>query len=59
MVPPVLNALANHPKLGKEHFASLRYVTCGAAPTDADLQAKFMTKTGVTDVRQGWGMTGK
>lgn len=59
VVPPVLNALANHPKLCKEHFASLRYVSCGAAPTDADLQAKFMAKSGIKDVRQGWGMTGE
>lgn len=55
-VPPALTKLTKHPGTNRTAFASVLRVGCGAAPLDAETEAKFSDMTGV-EVRQGWGMT--
>lgn len=59
VVPSLLLFLASHPQVTKEHLASVRTVTSGAAPATEALLQKFREKLGRDDVlvRQGYGMT--
>lgn len=55
VVPSLLLFLASHPAVTKEHLASVRMVTSGAAPATEGLVQKFKQKMGRDDciVRQG------
>ncbi|SPO31498.1 related to 4-coumarate--CoA ligase 1 [Ustilago trichophora] len=55
-VPPALTKLTKHPGTTRDAFATVKRVRCGAAPLDAETEAKFSEMTGV-EVKQGWGMT--
>ncbi|SPO31673.1 related to 4-coumarate--CoA ligase 1 [Ustilago trichophora] len=55
-VPPALTKLTKHPGTTRDAFSTVKRVRCGAAPLDADTEAKFSEMTGV-EVKQGWGMT--
>lgn len=55
-VPPMLKAIIDSPNAAPEKFKSLRFMASGAAPLDADLQAKASQKLGVP-VIQGHGQT--
>lgn len=55
-VPPALTRLAKHAATDRSAFATVRRIRCGAAPLDAETEARFSALTGV-EVKQGWGMT--
>lgn len=55
-VPPALTKLTKHAGTNRTAFATVKRVRCGAAPLDAETEAKFSELTGV-EVKQGWGMT--
>lgn len=55
-VPPALTKLTKHAGTNCTAFATVKRVRCGAAPLDAETEAKFTKLTGV-EVKQGWGMT--
>ncbi|GAK67619.1 phenylacetyl- protein [Moesziomyces antarcticus] len=55
-VPPALTKLTKYAGTTRAAFASVKRVRCGAAPLDAETEAKFSRMTGV-EVKQGWGMT--
>lgn len=66
VAPPILLALAKHPMVDRYDLSSLRSITSGAAPLDAELaqavQDRLRTKAGSADgpgvnVVQGYGMT--
>lgn len=55
VVPSLLLFLASHPAVTKEHLASVKSVTSGAAPCTEGLLQKFREKVGRDDIliRQG------
>lgn len=55
-VPPMLKAVSEVPGANAENFASLRWISCGAAPLDAALQTKIAKQLGA-QVIQGHGQT--
>ncbi|CAO1622123.1 unnamed protein product [Sympodiomycopsis kandeliae] len=55
-VPPMLKAISEVPEATPEHFASLRWIGCGAAPLDSKLQMKIAAKL-KKPVIQGHGQT--
>ncbi|CBQ71422.1 related to 4-coumarate--CoA ligase 1 [Sporisorium reilianum SRZ2] len=55
-VPPALTKLAKHAGTDRAAFRTVRRIRCGAAPLDAETEARFSELTGV-EVKQGWGMT--
>ncbi|XP_017768016.1 PREDICTED: probable 4-coumarate--CoA ligase 3 [Nicrophorus vespilloides] len=59
VVPSLMLFLASHPAVTKEHLASIKSVTSGAAPATEGLLQKFREKVGRDDItiRQGYGMT--
>uniref|UniRef100_A0A8D8XRH3 Luciferin 4-monooxygenase n=1 Tax=Cacopsylla melanoneura TaxID=428564 RepID=A0A8D8XRH3_9HEMI len=59
VVPSLLLFLASHPAITAQHLASIREVTCGAAPATKTLIDKFKQKVQREDItiRQGYGMT--
>jgi acyl-CoA synthetase (AMP-forming)/AMP-acid ligase II len=62
VAPPIVLALAKHPAVDQFDLSSLRSVTSGAAPLDADLAqaAQDRLRKGSSDgvtVAQGYGMT--
>jgi acyl-CoA synthetase (AMP-forming)/AMP-acid ligase II len=62
VAPPIVLALAKHPMVDQFDLSSLRSITSGAAPLDADLAqaAQDRLRQGSTDgvtVAQGYGMT--
>jgi acyl-CoA synthetase (AMP-forming)/AMP-acid ligase II len=62
VAPPILLALAKHPMVDQFDLSSLRSITSGAAPLDADLAqaAQDRLRKGAADgvtVAQGYGMT--
>lgn len=59
VVPSLLLFLASHPAVTVDHLASIREVTCGAAPATKSLIDKFKQKVQREDItiRQGYGMT--
>jgi PAS domain S-box-containing protein len=56
LVPPLVEALANHPSSPKYDFSSLRELFCGAAPLAESAARACAARTGC-QVRQGYGMT--
>jgi acyl-CoA synthetase (AMP-forming)/AMP-acid ligase II len=56
LVPPVVLALAKHPLVGEHDLSSLRFITSGAAPLDAELQGAAQRRVGCR-VQQGYGLT--
>lgn len=55
-VPPALTKLSKHAGTDRSAFATVKRIRCGAAPLDAETEARFSALTGV-EVKQGWGMT--
>ncbi|ORZ31780.1 hypothetical protein BCR44DRAFT_56988 [Catenaria anguillulae PL171] len=56
LVPPIMVGLAKHPIVDKFDLSSLRRVTVGAAPLDAEVQATVAKRLGAI-IRQGYGCT--
>jgi acyl-CoA synthetase (AMP-forming)/AMP-acid ligase II len=56
VAPPIVLALAKHPLVADYDLSSLRFITSGAAPLDADLQAEAERRVGCR-VQQGYGLT--
>jgi acyl-CoA synthetase (AMP-forming)/AMP-acid ligase II len=56
VVPPIVLALAKHPRVAEFDLSSLRSVLSGAAPLDAALSRAAAARIGVPVV-QGYGMT--
>lgn len=55
-VPPILKALSECPKGDKDHLGSLKWVSVGAAPLDAELEQVIEDKLGMP-LMQGYGMS--
>jgi acyl-CoA synthetase (AMP-forming)/AMP-acid ligase II len=56
LAPPVVLALAKHPLVDQHDLSSLRFITSGAAPLDAELQRAAERRVGCR-VQQGYGLT--
>jgi acyl-CoA synthetase (AMP-forming)/AMP-acid ligase II len=56
LAPPLMLALAKHPLVDKYDLSALRFITCGAAPLSAELEAAVAERLGCL-VAQGYGMT--
>jgi acyl-CoA synthetase (AMP-forming)/AMP-acid ligase II len=56
VAPPIVLALAKHPLVEGRDLSSLRFITSGAAPLDADLQGAAQRRVGCR-VQQGYGLT--
>ena len=56
VAPPVVLALAKHPLVEEHDLSSLRFITSGAAPLDAELQRAAEKRVGCR-VQQGYGLT--
>jgi acyl-CoA synthetase (AMP-forming)/AMP-acid ligase II len=56
LAPPVVLALARHPLVDDYDLSSVRFVTSGAAPLDAELQGAAERRIGCR-VQQGYGLT--
>ncbi|AWB82450.1 acyl-CoA synthetase [Corynebacterium yudongzhengii] len=56
VAPPMVVALAKHPSVTPEAFASTEYILSGAAPLDNDLARTVEKKLDIT-MLQGYGMT--
>jgi acyl-CoA synthetase (AMP-forming)/AMP-acid ligase II len=56
VVPPIVLALARHPAVDHYDLSALRWLACGAALLDADLQQACSQRIGCP-VGQGYGMT--
>jgi acyl-CoA synthetase (AMP-forming)/AMP-acid ligase II len=56
IAPPVALALARHPAVAEHDLSSLRWLLCGAAPLDAELEAEVAERLGCA-MAQGYGMT--
>jgi acyl-CoA synthetase (AMP-forming)/AMP-acid ligase II len=56
LVPPIILGLAKHPVVDKYDLSSLRWIGCGAAPLDAELQKACAARLNCT-VSQGYGMS--
>ncbi|MDQ8704640.1 4-coumarate--CoA ligase family protein [Streptomyces sp. LHD-70] len=57
VAPPIVLALAKHPKVAEYDLSSVRLVLSAAAPLDADLAAACARRLGLPAVIQGYGMT--
>jgi acyl-CoA synthetase (AMP-forming)/AMP-acid ligase II len=56
VAPPIAVAFAKHPLVDRYDLSSLRYVLCGAAPLDAEVQDACAARIGC-EVIQGYGLT--
>ena len=56
VAPPIVLALAKHPLVDEHDLSSLRFITSGAAPLDAELQGAAERRVGCR-VQQGYGLT--
>jgi len=56
VVPPIILALAKHPAVDQYDLSALEFVTSGAAPLGADVEAAAAARLGCL-VFQGYGMT--
>ncbi|KAI9168495.1 hypothetical protein H9P43_007867 [Blastocladiella emersonii ATCC 22665] len=56
VAPPILVAVAKHPVVDKFDLSSLRWITSGAAPLGAELQASVAKRINTT-IKQGFGMS--
>ncbi|KAF4339003.1 cutinase transcription factor 1 beta [Fusarium beomiforme] len=57
--PPVVSMFVKTPLVSQYDLSSVKFLTCGAAPLQADLEKRLeshFTKTGAR-CRQGWGMS--
>ena len=57
LVPPLIIFLAKHPLVDNYDLSSVRAIVSGAAPLGKDTEAAFSSRTGVVDVRQGYGLS--
>lgn len=58
LVPPLVNFLANHPAVTREHLSSLRQINVGAAPSGPALIEQFNKKAPEYVIyKEGWGAT--
>jgi acyl-CoA synthetase (AMP-forming)/AMP-acid ligase II len=57
VAPPVVLALAKHPAVDGVDLSALKYVTCAAAPLDAELAEACAKRLGLHAVLQAYGMT--
>ncbi|WP_030419430.1 4-coumarate--CoA ligase family protein [Streptomyces sp. NRRL F-5065] len=57
VAPPLVLALAKHPRVAAYDLSSLRYVVSAAAPLDAALAAACSRRLGLPPVGQAYGMT--
>jgi long-chain acyl-CoA synthetase len=55
-VPTMFMALANHPKVDKQSFGSLRWCMSGGAPLPAEVRRRFQEAAGV-EILEGYGLT--
>lgn len=55
-VPTLFTAIANHPKVAKVDFSSLKYCISGGAPLPIEVRERFQKITGVR-VLEGYGLT--
>ncbi len=56
VVPPVLVAWSNDPRVNRKLFGSVRYMKSGAAPLAPEVARRVTEKTGVL-IAQGYGLT--
>jgi acyl-CoA synthetase (AMP-forming)/AMP-acid ligase II len=56
VAPPIVLALAKHPLVDEHDLSSMRFITSGAAPLDAELQGAAERRVGCR-VAQGYGLT--
>lgn len=57
VVPPLMVFLGKHPLVDKYDLSSVRTIICGAAPLSKEAQDAVAKRLGVSDIRQGYGMT--
>jgi len=57
VAPPIVLALAKHPRVADYDLSSLKYVVSAAAPLDAGLAAACSRRLGLPPVGQAYGMT--
>ncbi|KAJ2953351.1 hypothetical protein O0L34_g941 [Tuta absoluta] len=57
LVPPLAVFLAKHPLVPKYDLTSLNEVWCGAAPLSMEIQSAVTKRTGISRIRQGYGLT--
>lgn len=57
LVPPLILFLAKSPIVAKYDLSSLTDVICGAAPLGKEVQQLAMKRLGLTNIRQGYGLT--
>ncbi len=55
-VPTMFTALANHPKVNRSSFGSVRWAMSGGAPLPGEVRQHFETVTGVK-ILEGYGLT--
>ncbi|MGE0669226.1 MAG: long-chain fatty acid--CoA ligase [Sphingomonadales bacterium] len=55
-VPTMFTALANHPKVNRDSFASVRWAMSGGAPLPNEVRHHFESVTGVK-ILEGYGLT--
>jgi long-chain acyl-CoA synthetase len=55
-VPTMFTAMANHPKVNRRSFASVRWAMSGGAPLPNEVRHHFETVTGVK-ILEGYGLT--
>src|SRR4029450_9758745 len=56
LCPPIMLAPAKHPLVDKYDLSALEFITCGAAPLSAELEAAVERRLGCL-VAQGYGLT--
>jgi 4-coumarate--CoA ligase len=57
IVPPIMVFLAKHPLVDQFNLKSIKSMFSGAAPLGGELTKAVSQRLGVTDIRQGYGMT--
>ncbi|GAA3787829.1 4-coumarate--CoA ligase family protein [Streptomyces phyllanthi] len=57
VAPPIVLALAKHPKVAEYDLSSLTYIVSAAAPLDARLAQACARRLGLPPVSQAYGMT--
>mmetsp|Transcript_4731 Transcript_4731/g.13464 ORF Transcript_4731/g.13464 Transcript_4731/m.13464 type:complete len:564 (-) Transcript_4731:64-1755(-) len=57
VVPPIINALIQHPMVADYDLSTLTSILCAAAPLGAEQEQAFLTRFPNTRIKQAWGMT--
>eukprot|EP00475_Leptophrys_vorax_P017658 TRINITY_DN24260_c0_g2_i1.p1 TRINITY_DN24260_c0_g2~~TRINITY_DN24260_c0_g2_i1.p1 ORF type:complete len:560 (-),score=176.60 TRINITY_DN24260_c0_g2_i1:63-1742(-) len=57
IVPPIIVFLAKHPLVDQFNLKSIKSIFSGAAPLGAEVTRAVATRLGISDIRQGYGMT--